>query len=141
MRGRMGLRFVLLVLSVVAVPAVLAAVGGDPAGQKQAVRLIVDYGDGVEKHFTAIPWKKGMTVLEALKAAASHRHGIVFKHRGRGETALLTQIDDLKNAGAGADRKNWIYWVNEKPADKSFGLYALRPKDVVRWKYATYRFD
>ncbi len=141
MHRRMSFRFVLLVLPAVAVPAVLAGVVGDPAGRKQVVRLIVDYGDGVEKHFTAIPWKKGMTVLATLNAAASHRHGIVFKHKGRGETALLTQIDDLKNAGAGADRKNWIYWVNEKPADKSFGLYGLKPKDVVRWKYTTYRFD
>ena len=42
-----------------------------PAEKAPTVRLIVDYGDGVEKHFTALPFKKGMTVL-AEKVASEY---------------------------------------------------------------------
>ena len=63
------------------------------------VRLVIDYGDGVQKHFTKLPWKEGATVLDALQGAANHRRGIEFKHRGTGATAFVTQIDDLKNEG------------------------------------------
>ena len=46
------------------------------------VRLVVDYGDGAQVHFTALPWREGMTVLDALGAAQAHPHGITFSQRG-----------------------------------------------------------
>ena len=104
---------------------------------RQAVSLIVDFGDGVEKRFTAVPWKKGITILNVMKAAQAHPRGIKFKFRGSGATALLISIDDLKNQGGNG--KNWIYQVNGKTGDRSFGVRELEPADTVLWKFGTYR--
>lgn len=109
--------------------------------EARTVRLIIDYNDGVEKHFTAVPWKKGMTVLDAMKFAKHCAHGIAFEYKGRGETALLTRIDDLANEGGGPGKKNWIYRVNDKLANKSFGVFELNASDVVLWKFTTYSIE
>jgi len=97
------------------------------------VRIIIDYGDGVEKHFTAIPWKRDMTVLDAMNAAKASSHGITFQYTGSGAGAFLTKLDDLKNEGLA--KRNWIFWVNDSMAERSFGELQLEPSDVVRWKY------
>lgn len=109
----------------------------DPPDPK-TVRLIIDYNDGVEKHFTAVPWKQGTTVLDAMRYAKRSPHGIAFEHKGSGETALLTRIDDIANQGGGREKKNWIYHVNDKLADKGFAVFELNASDVVRWKFTTY---
>lgn len=100
------------------------------------VRVIIDYGDGVQKHFLALPWKKNMTVLDALTAAKSSSHGITFQHTGSGPTTFLVKIDDLENEGGGGNR-NWIFWVNTSLGDKSCGVYKLDPSDVVLWKFSS----
>ncbi len=106
------------------------------AAEARSVKLVVDYGDGVEKHFPAIPWKEGMTVLDVMSAATGRAHGIAFEHTGSGDTAILTRIDDLSNEGGGKEKKNWLYWVNDKFAERSFGAYELAPSDVVVWRFA-----
>jgi len=100
------------------------------------VKLVVDYGDGVQKHFTALPWKKGLTVLGATRAAEKHPRGIETKLRGSGETAFLMQIDDVTNEG-GAGR-NWVYRVNGKLGDRSAGIYPLDAGDTVLWRFQKY---
>jgi Domain of unknown function (DUF4430) len=115
-----------------------AAVHGaddDPAASP-VVQLTIDYGDGCEKHFTRIAWREGMTVLDALEAARKHPRGIRFEHRGAGETAFVSQIDELKNQGQG---KNWLYHVNGKGGTKSCGLQVVAKDDRILWKFATYR--
>lgn len=126
--------------------AVCIAAGSTPQRDGQArqqskpkiVRVVIDYGDGVEKHFTRIPWKEDLTVLDAMNAAKAWPHGIEFRYTGRGATAFLTQIDDVKNAGA--DGKNWLFRVNGKLAMKSFGVQALEAGDRVTWSFQEFRF-
>jgi hypothetical protein len=101
------------------------------------VKLTVDYGDGCEKSFTRLAWTSSMTVLDAMRLAAKHPRGIEFRQRGKGATAILTQIDDLKNEGA--RQRNWIYRVNGKLGDRSFGVFQLQPEDTVLWRFETYR--
>src|SRR5262249_5912540 len=101
----------------------------------QTVRLVVDYGDGVEVHFTALAWRDRMTVLDALTAAQAHKHGISFTYRGSGDTAMVTKIGDLKNEGNG---KNWIYSVNGKTGEISAGIAPLKLGDAVLWKFQAY---
>ena len=113
---------------------VLAADAKGPA----SVRLVVDYGDGVETHFTALKWANGMTALDALSAAKSHKHGISFEQRGSADTALVTKIGDLKNEGNG---KNWLYSVNGKPGEVSAGIQPLKAGDAVLWKFQTYDYN
>lgn len=100
------------------------------------VTLVVDYGDGVEKHFRALAWREGITVLDLTESAAKHPRGIRFEHRGRGATAFLLQIDDLKNEGRG---RNWIYRINGELADRGFAVQVVKPNDRVVWQFAEYR--
>jgi len=113
----------------------LAVRGADPPAPP-VVRMVVDYGDGVEKHFTALKWKDGMTVMDALVAAKEHARGIQFTFRGKESTAFLTDIDGLENEGSG---KNWIFRVNDKLATKSFAVTSLKAGDTVLWKFGEYR--
>ncbi|MHB8970850.1 MAG: DUF4430 domain-containing protein [Pirellulaceae bacterium] len=113
-----------------------AASADEPQTPPKTVRLVVDYGDGVEKHFTALAWKEGMTVLDALVAAQKHPRGIKFVYRGKEATAFLTQIDELENEGRG---KNWIFRVNDEMASQSFAIFAVKAGDTVLWKFGEYR--
>ena len=137
---RLGMLVCCLLAAVVSAAWALEELAGDAQAARKpkarTVRVVIDYGDGVEKHFTRLAWSDGMTVLDSMQAASESPHGITFKYRGRGETAFSTQIDDLKNEGAG--KKNWMYSVNDKRADRSFGVYQLEASDVVRWEFVEY---
>ena len=100
------------------------------------VSVVIDFSDGVQKHFTEIPWKDGLTALEALRLAQSHRRGIRFVQKGSGATAMITKIDDLENEGRG---RNWMYRVNGKLADSGVGVQKLADGDSVLWKFEAYR--
>ena len=116
----------------------LAMACGQVASGEQAktIRVVIDYGDGSEKHFTAIEWKPEMTVYKATLAAQAHRRGIKFVSRGEGATAFLTKIDDVENEGRG---RNWLFHVNGKQADRGFGVFQLNSGDTVLWKFDKYR--
>ena len=108
--------------------------GDEPEASKDSkhVTVVIDYGDGVQKHFTSIAWKQGFTVLDAMKSAQKHPRGIRFEFKGNGSSAMLTKIDDLSNEGRG---RNWMYRVNGKRADNSFGIRELADRDSVLWKF------
>ncbi len=100
------------------------------------VSLVVDYGDGVQKHFTQLEWREKMTVEDALNQAAAHPRGIRIETRGRADTAFLTAIDDVKNEGSG---RNWLYKVNGEKADRSIGIMPLSAGDAVLWEFRAFR--
>ncbi len=139
-RWAIGLGLALLGVAAVLGPRTVAIAG---AAEKSAesIRLVIDYGDGVELHFKALGWRKGMTVLDALAAAAKHRRGVAFKQRGSGGSALVTQIGDLKNGGGGAQAKNWMYYVNGQEAEIGAGAQSLKPNDVVLWRFQVYDYN
>jgi hypothetical protein len=110
-------------------------VGQAPQAIKN-VSLTINYGDGVEKRFTAIPWKSEMTVLDVLEAARKHPRGIRFKYRGSGQRAFLFQIDDVTNEGKG---DNWIFRVNKKLAEQSFAITRVNAGDVILWEFGEYK--
>jgi len=102
------------------------------------VHLIINYGDGVQKRFDAIPWTKGMTGEDLLNQAKSSTHGISFQATGTGATFFLQKIDDLLNEGSGSTKRNWQYWLNTNYATVGAGAQQLQPDDVVTWKFDTY---
>ncbi len=102
----------------------------------RTVQLTIDYGDGVQKIFTHLSWSEDMTVLGVLEMARRHPRGIEFHHRGQGSTALLLQIDDLKNKGGRGH--NWIYWVNKNLGKQSFAVEKISISDHVLWKFGEY---
>lgn len=99
------------------------------------VRLVIDYGDGVEKHFTQIRWRPEQTVLDLLLQAQKHPHGITFKHRGSGGTSFVYEIDDVKNEGQG---RNWVFSINGDLADRSCGICPVKAGDRILWKFGKY---
>lgn len=102
----------------------------------KVVALAIDFGDGFEKRYTALPWTAQMTVADALEAARRHPRGIQWEARGSGVHALLIKIDDLANEGRG---RNWIYRVNGKLAEVGIGEQKLEPGDSILWKFEEYR--
>ncbi len=131
-----ALPLMLLLLTAVSAACLPAEAAGAQEPSRKYVSLVIDYGDGVEKHFTQLTWREQLTVLDAMTAAAQHRRGIKFQHRGAGATAFLISIDDLKNEGT---KRNWIFRVNGKLADRSFGITTLKPGDTILWKFGEYR--
>jgi hypothetical protein len=116
----------------------VAAAAGDRAhAQPATVRLVVDYGDGVIKTITDLPWGKGSIVLDVMNAAKGRPHGITFSYTGSGASAFLTRIDDVANEGGGGAKKNWQLWINTSYADRSFGVYEVQALDVVFWRFTT----
>ncbi len=117
---------------------ILAASGLASAAEPmpQTVTLVIDYGDGVEKRFSELPWKPEATVLDAIRAAEQHPRGSRFVYRGSGATAFLTQIDDVKNEGAG---RNWIFSINDVAGKQSFAVSPIKAGDCVRWKFTEYK--
>jgi len=144
---RAGARLLVLVLVMAAVvgPAAQASLAADPKPSEtktaNAVRLVVDYGDGVETHYTAIPWRDGMTVLDALAAAKAHKRSLTYAQRGSGSGALITKIGDATNEGGGADSRNWLFYVNGKAVQVGAGVQQLKPGDAVLWKFKVYDYN
>ena len=103
-----------------------------------SVRLVVDYGDGAEEHFSGLAWREGMTVLDALSAAQAHKHGITFSRRGTGASTFVTKIGDLTNEGNG---KNWMYSVNDKAGEHSAAVHPIKAGDAVLWRFQTYDYN
>jgi hypothetical protein len=116
----------------------VAAATKAPASSTKTVELVIDYGDGVQKRFTDIGWKESMTVLDALRAAQQHSHGISFAAHGSGETAIVSKIDDETNQGGATGAKNWIFRINGHLGDESCGIAEVRPGDTVLWKFGAY---
>lgn len=126
---------ILLACGIAAGVTLRGAVAED-APPPPTVKLIIDYRDGVQKHFTALPWKAGMTVLDALQAAGRHPRGIKIGLRGKGATAFVTQIDDVENEGRG---QNWVFRVNGELARKSCGALEVKAADTILWTFGEYR--
>jgi hypothetical protein len=118
-----------------AISLAIPAASDQARAQSATVRLVVDYGDGVIKTITGLPWAKGSTVLDVMNAAKDRPHGITFSYTGSGASAFLTRIDDVANEGGA--KKNWQLWVNTSYAERSFGVYEVQPLDVVFWRFTT----
>jgi hypothetical protein len=98
-----------------------------------SVRLTIDFGDGVQKTFSALAWKDKTTVFDALKAAEKHPRGIKITYTGSGDTTFISGIDDAVNEGA--DGRNWRYTVNDQPAMHSSAVAEIKSGDTVVWRF------
>ena len=137
-RPSQAARFVVLLALTPLLASLLPPAAARSAESRPAVQLVVDYGDGVQVHFTALPWREGMTVVDALAAAQKHPRGIKVKQRGRGSASLVTAIDGVENEGSG---RNWLFSVNGKSADVGAGSYQLAKGDTVLWEFKEYDYN
>ncbi len=144
--GAIPALLVAIVVAVLIGRAVLEGSGSDsPAGAAAGVSagaatvaLTVDFGDGFQKQFSALPWYQGMTVLALLERAAEQRRRIVFATRGSGPQTLLVSIDGVENQGGGTRARNWLYSVNGRRAKLGCGARRLAAGDTVLWSFTTY---
>lgn len=104
--------------------------------QEKKVTIEIDFGERAEKKTLTIPWKVGLNVLDAMNQAKQEKR-LKFKYRGKGVSAFLTQIEGVKNQGAKGD--NWIFRVNSKLANRSFGVILLKAGDQVNWSLGKYK--
>jgi len=143
MARRIFLRQITVLLSaIIAIGAVALGAGlaVGQHGEAPSVRLVIDYGSGVEKHFTRIAHRPGITVFEAMRAARELPEplGLRFEHTGSGERVFVRSIDGLANQGAGENHRNWTYEVNGEGARVGCGARTLARGDVVRWRFGPY---
>ena len=117
-------------LAVVMATVSQAALAQEPIA---SVRLMIDFGDGVQKTFSALPWKDKMTVFDALRVAEKHPRGIKITYTGSGDTTFINGIDDAVNEGA--DGRNWRYSVNDQPARYSSAVAEIKAGDTVVWRF------
>lgn len=105
----------------------------------RSVTVVVDYGQDVEKRWSLLPWKPGMTALDAMLLAQAKPEplGLRFDHVGAGERAFVKSIEGLPNEGGRAGDRNWVYFINGKRADRSCGAATLEHGDTVTWRYVT----
>lgn len=100
------------------------------------ISLEIQFGQSKKKLIKDIPFKKGMTVLDAMKYAKENKK-FSFQYRGKNDTAFLTSIDKIKNQGGRGD--NWVFRINKKLGKKSFGISRLNSGDKVTWTFGKYK--
>lgn len=122
-------------LLTVSLSPILGTLRGEEPKKVATVSVEVDYGDGASRRFGQLAFKDGDTVHEATLAATRHPRGIKCEIKGTGGNAFLVSIDDVKNEGTG---KNWIFYVNDKKADRGMGVFKLKAGDSVAWKFESY---
>ena len=106
-------------------------------------KLVIDYGDGVEKHYPKLAWREGITVLDAMKGTSGHPRGVQFATRNdaNGQAAFIDQIDGVRNEGGGSDAKNWTIKINGQKSPVGAGVKELKANDVVVWKFGIFEIE
>ena len=85
-----------------------------------AVSLTVDYSNGAQKHFAAVPWQAGLTILGALEAAQAIAPGLAVTYGSdRSGHAMDVAIDGVPGEADRAAR--WAFWVNGRPGPERLG--------------------
>src|SRR6478735_6152596 len=75
------------------------------------VALTIDYSNGAHKHFSSIPWKKGLTILEAIQASERlPPKGSIRFGSDRSGHVLGLVIDEVPAKVGQASE--WVIWVN-----------------------------
>lgn len=85
-------------LSVVLICGLSYGCGGPMllAAEPEFAKLVIDYGDGAERHFPKLAWQEKQTVLDLLAIAVKHPRGIKVATQGKGELTMVIAIDELK---------------------------------------------
>jgi hypothetical protein len=115
------------------------AVAPPPTAESgKSVSLAIDFGDGNQQDFDALPWHEGMTVDDLLTVASRLPNGISYTVVGVHDTMFLTRINKMANHRT-EGLPFWTYRVNGKWADRSLGVYQLAPGDHVSWIFGPER--
>ena len=85
----------------------------------QSVSVTIDYSNGSAKTFTTVKWSKGLTILDALQAAAKTPPGVdVHFGSSRNGSVIGLHLDGVPNEHLSGD---WMVWVNQTPGPERLG--------------------
>ncbi len=110
------------------------------------VSLCIDYNNGVQKHFSSIPWKEDLTILDAVAASTNIPPGMAVGFGSdRSGHVLGLVIDGMPSEAT--PTLDWVVSINAKRFEHrlgtptSFGFFPdertanlLRPGDHVVMK-------
>lgn len=103
----------------------------EPTGE--TVQLEIDFGNGAKRQIAALPWEPEMTVVDVLESAREFRPAVEFTQQGEGAGGFLTSLEGLANEGGG--RRNWRFFVNDRPGETSFCVAEVAAGDRVLWEF------
>lgn len=121
-----------------------AGASGAAVPTSTTITLVIDFGDGTQRRFTDLAFAPGMTVVDAMRAAAAHARPLVFESKGSGPGAIITSIEGIRDEGAGTNpgaARAWQYWVNAAYGETSAVTAALKAGDRVSWAFRPYAKD
>lgn len=95
-------------------------------GASQSVTVEIDYGGLQQNRKVEIPWKQGITAMEALQSVAK------IETQKHDEHFLVTSID---NVVVKIGNKAWYYDINGKRATSFANKCILSEGDYMRWEY------
>ena len=82
------------------------------------VDLTIDYGNGAQKRFVAVPLSEGEGVLGVLRAAGAIKPGLVFEFnvtlpsdRAVRKRGFISSIDGVS---ASESNQKWMMWTNDR---------------------------
>ena len=104
---------------------VLPEIGGGQAEQTQAVLRI----DGAEFRTSLKPGVSAYELMDKLRQEKK------IDFQGKDYASLgffVEQINGIRNNPGG---KNWVYYVNGRPAPVGVSNYRVKANDVIEWKY------
>ncbi len=105
------------------------------AESKNAVSVMLDYGDGAVKTYNT-PVVANENLFQAMEKLTKGNNLTFESKTYEGLGALITKIGSKEN---GAQNRYWQYWVNNVKPEVGAGAYILQPGDVVEWKFIPFQ--
>lgn len=105
----------------------------------KTVELSVRFKDGRIRKFEPVECREGMTVIDMMNELKERKeeNPLRFEYKGKGKSAFLLSLDGVDNQSGGSS-DFWIFRVNGKLSDRSFGIYELHPGDKVLWHFGKF---
>ncbi len=82
---------------------------------------------------TDLEFKEGMTAFELTKIVLE-KENIFFEYSGGEKNPYIKGIGDFYEMDLGP-MSGWLFFVNEKPSDRSCGEIVLQKEDKLTWHY------
>lgn len=111
-----GAGFAACLLLALAASGIAAMAQDQASSSDDTVGLTVDFGNGVEKTFGALPHSDGMRVMEALQAAGNQPPGLDMEFWfDRADSTGIGKIDGVGGFPVTEDPR-WLIFIDDRPA-------------------------
>ncbi|NRF96244.1 DUF4430 domain-containing protein [Paenibacillus frigoriresistens] len=105
----------------------------EPEPDAITISITGDKKHGVILKEISVPFRKGTTVMDALKQATKDNK-IQMEYNGKGTYAYVQGIDNLYEFDGGP-KSGWVYKVNGLAPSEGAGSYKTTAGDKIEWLY------